>query len=70
MSHYAAPKKKVELSVGMYVDYHPKHGSVERGRIVSWNDAWVFVRFGEPDSTPKACYRSSLTAAGGHKRLG
>lgn len=69
-SYFAAPKAKPELRQGMFVDYHPRTGPKETGRVVRWNDQWVYVRFGDAESTPKACFYSSLTQRGGTKRLG
>lgn len=68
--HYAAPKAHTELRQGMWVNYYPRDGSEpKRGQITSWNDQWVFVRFGEPGTTSNACHRASLGLPGSTKRL-
>ena len=46
--------------VGRKVLYlSPGRETIEEGVIVSFNEVYVFVRFGS-DQTPKACYRSNL----------
>ena len=31
------------IKVGDWVDYHPPVGVIEKGRVKSWNDKWIFV---------------------------
>lgn len=45
---------------GRGVLFHTLHGTTERGVISSWNDQWVFCRFGE-GSTAAACDPKQLT---------
>jgi hypothetical protein len=44
--------------VGRLVLYIDGQGKIEEGKIISFNDSYVFVRFGSP--TPKACRRQDL----------
>ena len=34
---------QAEIKVGDWVEYHGMAGEVERGRVKSWNDTYIFV---------------------------
>jgi hypothetical protein len=70
VSSRTIPPKPIELKVGQQVDYHARAGvASERGVVTSFNDSWVWVRFGPPDTTSAACHWSSLTLPGSSRRL-
>lgn len=45
---------------GRGVLFHHRHGGSDRGTLSSWNDHWIFCRFGH-GSTAAACDPRQLT---------
>lgn len=35
--------KLTDADIGRWVEYKPLKGQLEKGRIKSWNDKWIFV---------------------------
>ncbi len=47
------PEKLTELDIGRNVTYHREHCDREYGKLSSWNEKYVFVRFRSPNG--EAC---------------
>lgn len=47
------PSTLTEADIGRNVTYHREHCDVEHGKLSSWNERFVFVRFKGP--TGEAC---------------
>ena len=52
--------KRLEV-VGRKVVYTPYHGEIEEGVVTSWNDHFIFVRYGN-NTTSQATLREQLEA--------
>ena len=49
-----------DRDIGRRVEYTPAHGPSEIGEVTSFNDQWVFVKYGVGNITSKATRREDL----------
>lgn len=50
-----------DQDIGRWVEYHSYPANVERGRIKSWNEKWIFVVYKCDDNW--ACFQGYTAAA-------